>query len=131
MTDHKYTDEQIIKACECCANADCLNCPRWSEEWTSGMCNDFLLSVRDLINRQRAEIQRLTVELDAMRGAANSYKMNYENAKAEAYKEFAERLEIALLVDGIYSVIVKNTIHRLVKEMTGGENENIQEAKDT
>jgi hypothetical protein len=44
-----------------------------------------------------------------------------KNARAEAIKEFAERLETALLVGGIYPVIVKNTIHSLVKEMTGGD----------
>ena len=58
MTEHKYTDEEVIKALECCAHADCMNCPRWSEEWTSGMCADFLSDVLDIINRQRAEIER-------------------------------------------------------------------------
>lgn len=60
MVEHKFTDEEIIKALECCANADCLNCPRWSEEWVSGMCNDFLPTVLDLINRQKAKIKSLT-----------------------------------------------------------------------
>lgn len=32
---------------------------------------------------QRKEIERLNVELDAMRGAANSLKMHYEKAEAE------------------------------------------------
>lgn len=31
----------------------------------------------------RSEIERLTIELEAMRGAANSYKMHYENARKE------------------------------------------------
>ena len=83
MTENKFTDEEVIRALECCKDADCLNCPRWSEEWTSGMCADFLPSLLDLINRQKAEIERLTVELVGMRGAANSYKMHYDNAKAE------------------------------------------------
>ena len=59
MTEHKFTNEEVIKALECCANADCLNCPRWTEDWSSGMCADFLPSVLDLINRQKAEIERL------------------------------------------------------------------------
>ena len=37
----------------------------------------------NLINRQQAEIERLNVELVGMRGACNSYKMHYDNAKAE------------------------------------------------
>lgn len=61
-----------------------------------------------------SEVESLQVELDAMRGAANSYKMHYEEAqaeidrlkdkyeciyqpkamiKAEAIKEFAERVK--------------------------------------
>ena len=31
----------------------------------------------------KSEVERLTVELDAMRGAANTYKMHYENARKE------------------------------------------------
>ena len=58
MAEHKYTDEETIKSLECCANADCVNCPRWSEEWYSGMCADFLPSVLDLLKRQKAEVAR-------------------------------------------------------------------------
>ena len=42
-----------------------------------------LVYAPDLINRQKEDIDRLTVELQAMRGAANSYKMHYEDAQAE------------------------------------------------
>ena len=31
----------------------------------------------------KSEVEKLTVELDAMRGAANTYKMHYENAMKE------------------------------------------------
>lgn len=72
MSERKYTDEQIVKALECCINADCLNCPRWSEEWYSGMCNDFLKSVLDLINRQKAEIERLKESLNRSIGIDNT-----------------------------------------------------------
>ncbi len=41
----------------------------------------------------RAEVERLTVELQAMRGAANSYKMHYENAKAEVAREIFEEID--------------------------------------
>ena len=40
----------------------------------------------------KSEVERLTVELDAMRGAANSYKMHYENAKAEVARLETENL---------------------------------------
>lgn len=52
----------------------------------SGFTDDVsntLLCTLDLINRQQAEIEKLKIDLDAMRGAANSYKMHYEKAKEE------------------------------------------------
>ncbi len=99
------TDNAIIKALMCCTNADCLNCPRWSEEWSSGTCNDFLQSVLDLINRQKAEIERLKTETSTnlkqwkmiSERTKEHYSELYEEAKgivrAEAIKEFAERLK--------------------------------------
>lgn len=35
----------------------------------------------------KSEIERLTVELEAMRTAANSYKMHYENLAKEIFEE--------------------------------------------
>lgn len=56
MTKRKFTDEQIIKALECCVGgSDCENCPRWSEQWTTGTCADFLPSVLDLVKRLLAD----------------------------------------------------------------------------
>ena len=82
MTEHKFTDEEVIKALECCAHADCMNCPRWSEEWTSGMCADFLPTVLDLINRQRAEIEVLKGVIAAYEDAAR--KRHEEHVKQQA-----------------------------------------------
>lgn len=39
------------------------------------------------------EIENSKVELKAMRGAANSLKLHYQQAKSEVIKEFAERLK--------------------------------------
>lgn len=64
-------------------------------------------TIYNLINRQQAEIDRLSIDLKAMRGAANSYKAHYEDlksenletikilktAKSEAVREFAEKLK--------------------------------------
>ena len=41
--------------------------------------------VLDLINRQKAEIERLETELKAMRGAANSYKAEVERLSSDRY----------------------------------------------
>lgn len=45
----------------------------------------------ELIKWQRDEIERLTIEAGALRGAANSYKMHYENLQKEN-KYLRERL---------------------------------------
>lgn len=102
MTEHKYTDEEVIKALECCKDADCLNCPRWSAEWYSGMCNDFLNNVLNLINRQKAEI---AFWMDAA-----------ANAKKEAIKEFAEKLKKEEWYFGRQAAV--STIDYLVQEFT-------------
>ncbi len=95
----KMTDEQIIKALECCikSTSDCDNCPLHITG--DGDCTDKAKQgALDIINRQQTEIEKLNVELVGMRGACNSYKMHYDNAKAEmeslkADKIIAERHE--------------------------------------
>ena len=67
MTDKKLTDEEIIKALECHINAeDCVGCEMF------GQCEEILLTelVLDLINRQKAEIERLKSELSNTRRKA-------------------------------------------------------------
>ena len=55
------TDEQIIKALECCITNDCAKCKAYDE--TNGEIVDCLHTIcrnaLDLINRQKAEIERL------------------------------------------------------------------------
>lgn len=53
------TDNEIIKALECCKDRDCLNCPMLAKEFCFGLCGDLVSCVLDLINRQKAEIERL------------------------------------------------------------------------
>ena len=110
------TDNEIIKALECCScwesYKSCEDCPE--NTYDCGCANKLEKHSLDLINRQKAiieksekvehfadkaietanaEIERLNIELQSMRSAANSYKMHYVTAKSEAIKEFAERLK--------------------------------------
>lgn len=113
------TDKEIIKALECCLcdNSECLQCQ--NKELCRIECDELATKTIDLVTRQQAENENLKVELQSMRGAANSLKMHYEGAqakikrlkeslnielenfateydnriKAKAYKEFAERLK--------------------------------------
>ena len=107
-------------------------------------------TAKDLLigkEKQQAEIERLNVKLVGMRGACNSYKMHYDNAKAEierlrennkaimqtiadvhteAIKEFAEKLKDKASFIGLdgrekLDLVDTKTIDNLVKEMVGEE----------
>ena len=78
------TDNEVIKALECCKNGDCKNCT--FDECTTGLLDKGI--ALSLINRQKAEIAELQhrnfeldIELKAMRGAATCFKA--ENVKLE------------------------------------------------
>ena len=83
----------------------------------------------DLINRQKSEIERLKKEVSVARDAYISIQDRYGHTKAEAYKEFAERLKLHSYIMSdesqtgiinIYSVVTVNRIDNLLKEMVGG-----------
>ena len=89
---------------------------------------------RYIINDE--EIEALKIKNQSLRSAANSYKLHYNEASAEAIKEFAEELKEKLeLCDivvesgnfgitikvGYETVYVLNAIYNLIKEMVGEE----------
>ena len=154
MPDKKLTDNEIIKALECCSKAanfnDCekLQCPLYREckIGHKSMEETIIPYALDLINRQKAEIERLTYELECLLCHATGNKLSEhtyplgtmencvdeyideccEEAKAEAYKEFAERLKaksVSLYKNGEEIVsaipITKEDVDNLVKEMVG------------
>lgn len=158
------TDNEIIKALECCQKTDCNNCPN-----DFGNCYANLVGYSryalDLINRQKAEIENLEYKLlgvmhfvdkwlngaeleqdevnraSAMREKTLQIveKLEEENdflksidtdkIKAEAIKEFAERLKNIYIKDKRYDrpnahTLIDwlfNNIDNLVKEMVGEE----------
>lgn len=70
---------EIIKALECCSSKDydCEKCHYFPKGTRS------VPSMELLMHDALALIKELTVELDAMRGAANSYKMHNERLTEE------------------------------------------------
>lgn len=83
MTERKFTDEEIIKALECCSNSNT------TEYYCDGCPYETILSIDilNLINRQRAEIDDLT------RDTIPKLKYGLERANkygAELDREFAE-----------------------------------------
>lgn len=103
MTDKKLTDKEIIETLERCSKCGgCFGCAM--AYMHSANCIRILeTECLDLINRQRAEIERLkecpkcVYEYDGevMEYCVQSPCSNFktiEQIKADAYKEFAERL---------------------------------------
>ena len=131
MTDTQFTDEEIIKALELCNKpADpeiCENCP---------FCSDFKClyilkaNALKLINRQKAEIEKLENArkkqaqfLSEERGQKYELIDKLSQVKAEAYKEFAERLKEKKLQSTLDArICTTEMIENLLKEMVG-ENE--------
>ncbi|MBQ8540552.1 MAG: hypothetical protein IJ435_03650 [Clostridia bacterium] len=78
----------------------------------------------DLINRQKAEIERLQLEVEAVNELINPlpFKSNFdkaiETAKAEAIKEFAERLKRNIGFLELPNVVVRGHIDNIIKELT-------------
>ena len=130
---NKLTDNEIIKAW--------VVIKERKRTPTKYLINETL----DLINRQKAEIERLEKGNTALMNERNTLSANLEflqkvekncreernslwyrvqTAKAEAYKEFAERLKkkYPWLNDYLYSTkkIVED-IDNLLKEMVGGK----------
>ena len=135
------TDNEIIKALECCTKtefiSDCAKCEMFAFD-----CKDILIeNALDLINRQKAEVERLEDKIfvlendlekaenlsDALENDVD-IKLNYiydleeklKKAKSEAIKEFAERLKEKLQWDVEFDnkLVFESDIDNLVKEMT-------------
>lgn len=78
---HKYIKNTILNDCDY-STADAYN----------RAFNKELDKLTDIV-AAKTEVERLTIELDAMRGAANSYKMHYENLAKEIFAEI-EKLHL-------------------------------------
>lgn len=128
------TDKDIIKALKCCSydNYQCDNCP-----YAYKTCTVYKDSI-DLINHQKAEIERLRSMNRAKLATIHDLQIELKTAKSEAIKEFAERLKNEIISDtaygcdvtqhtGYYDYTIKigdipEYIDDLVKEMAGDNN---------
>ena len=98
------TGEQIIKAVDVCKTGTCRGCP-YHVLGTAGCISILMKDVFGLINRQKAQIESLREENRILSHDADTAfqeglnenrdlfkKVVEPEIKAEAYKEFAERL---------------------------------------
>lgn len=143
MTDKKLTDEEIKSSLEVIATTqNCNECKIRNCKWGTCNCSQITTNAAlDLINRQRAEIERLkecpkcVYEYDGevteycVQGPCPNFK-TVEQIKTEAYKEFAEKLEEKLcdcrtVSDGEYCGFDCGDTHEciddLLKEMVDEE----------
>lgn len=117
------TDNEIIRALECCIKNDIAQCKICEyDKFEQGCRRKLKPDILDLINRQKAEIERLEKEKDSkiVRCIAN----DKDKIKSEAIKEFVERLKFEYEDErqGRYiNWLMNDIINKLVKEMTGGE----------
>lgn len=129
------TDNEIIEALECCKNGKCItrNCPYSHYPYEGDECHPALAKAAlDLINRQKAEIERLkgcVKSEEEVRVIANAtVQAGIGIIKAEAVKEFAERLKEYVesydVTTGykitIVNAVEEETIDNLVKEWLQG-----------
>lgn len=119
------TDEQIIKALECCSSSNvehCRKCPLISQkdELFSCLYQKQILSL-DLINRQKIENERLEKGLTEYKLRLKMSECTVDEIKSEAIKDFAERLKRKIWHSGwcnLERTITPEIITNLVKEMT-------------
>lgn len=86
------TDNEIIKALECCKDGGvCTGCPLFEQKTAKciSQLNEYTL---DLINRQKAEIERLSHKCGDCAGCTQ-WKCDCSNIKSEAIREFVEKLK--------------------------------------
>ena len=123
------TDEQLIKALECCAKtefiSDCAKCEMFAFD-----CKDILIeNALDLINRQKAEIEKLEKENEKQKATLEAidnemmplpfetdFDKAIKTAKSEAIKKFAKELKNYFSISECYLDII-NIIDNFVKEM--------------
>ena len=118
------TDNEIIKALECCAywesDKSCDECP--ANTYGFGCASKRAKASLDLINRLKEEIEDLRVELKNRGGSFIAFQELLEKSecriKSEARKEFAKRLKKLKAAKGS-RVIYLARIDNLLKEMDG------------
>lgn len=130
------TDNEIIKALKCCRDCKCKECPCYKNIEGEMRCTEIdEEEILELINRQKAEIERLEAEigkqyeqaeadiLGNMADGGTSCHWCIEQHEAKAIKEFAERLTDKadlIKVNAFDSkwAISQDDINNLVKELT-------------
>lgn len=123
------TDNEIVKALECCMGCGCKECPNFNENDIDEECcmGRLIVEALKLVNRQKAEIERYKENMPYLEQQSLDFcgvlcdfaEELIAKYKSEAVKKFADRLKADLgdpflRAHGCVEPIVNN----LVKEMT-------------
>ena len=118
MDKQRLTDEQVVKALECCygsAHDKCRNCPLENVAF----CEEELQNLNlDLINRLKAENERVEKELMKCNLEKEMLHQIVEEIESEAIKEFAERLTGIFGFGELPGTVIKCHIDNLLAELT-------------
>ena len=131
MINNNMTDNEIIKALECCCNA--IKCDEYCPLKHKSSIIDCNKEFLDLINRQKAEIERLEAEnkkqkviMEEMTDLMfplpfeTDYDKAIKTAKAEAIKEFAELSQNRCIEQ--QGCLYSSDIGAIYNELVGDEN---------
>lgn len=121
------TDNEIIKALECCVNQPCCtqHCPYWRNS-KAGCEYITPQNLLNLINSQQAKIKGLNKKVEELSEVLSDHiKIRVKEIKSEAIKEFAERLKGKLFyecgdINFSETCEIRRIVDNLVKEMVGG-----------
>jgi len=89
-----YIDTKYLGKCETCRNHRSGGCNTYCDHGEEYSPNVFKIPTADVV--PRAEYEALKIELEAMRGAANSYKLHYERLAKEIFAEIEKLLRISV-----------------------------------
>lgn len=116
MKEKKFTDKEIIKAYEHCYVNDgtCKSCCLSDEDKPCVSHEDVL----DLINRQKAEIERLTEENGYIKAHADQFLADYQKAQKQMdeLKEERENMQAVIFaLEAEKRQAVKDTAKEIIK----------------
>lgn len=121
------TDEQLITILECCSSDENIKCCKKCALCEKYDCySEISKNALDLINRQKAEIERLS-DYNANLQTANTELSNeIIEIKSEAIKEFAEKLKQKAVIPFPYisnEILFVEDIDEVAKQLMTEENE--------
>lgn len=120
------TDNEIIKAFECCNNDGCENCPNRPTCCEIDVTDEIL----NIINRQKAEIEGLKAiadaELDTIHDLGEDYERMLEEeyelievTKIKAIDEFLDKFDKRCLDSGVHPGFIRKLLEIVRNDMVG------------